>query len=226
MKPNKATVQLIQDFEGCRLEAYKDMVGVWTIGWGHAETSGLEPIPVAGMKLTQKEADDLHEKDLEHFGHNILPLFTRKPTPNQFGAMLSLSYNIGVGAFRKSTCLRRFNAGDMEGAAEALQWFNKAGGKKVRGLVRRRTAEAKLFLTGSPSEDNISITPDPEKTMTSSKTVIAAASTAVSGGVGVVTALSQLEGNSQIAVIVLGFVALAGLALIFKERLKKLGEGH
>ncbi len=226
MRPNQATIAIIQEFEGCRLEAYRDIVGVWTIGWGHAATSRLEPIPKSGMKITQAEADALHAKDLEHFGHKILPLMSRQPTPNQFGAMLSLSYNIGVGAFRKSTCLRRFNEGDIEGAADALQWFNKAGGKKVRGLVRRRAAEADLFLQDAQTDFTADIaTPDKEKTIGSSKTILATVGAALSGGASALTSLSALEGATQIVVIVLSFVTLFGLALIFRERLKKLAEG-
>ena len=83
---------------------------------------------------------------LERFAAQIRPLFKRAPTENQFGAMVSHAYNIGVGAFSRSTCLRRFNDGDAEGAAEALTWFNKAGGRVLRGLTRRRDAERELFL--------------------------------------------------------------------------------
>lgn len=150
MRINKATLDLVKEFEGLRLEAYRDPVGVWTIGYGHSERAGYGIRPRAGMVITEQQAEELLLEGLEHFAQKIRPLFSRKPNSNQFGAFLSLAYNVGAGAFANSTALKRFNAGDDVGAVEALQWFNKAGGKVLRGLVRRREAEAKLFLTPEP----------------------------------------------------------------------------
>jgi len=151
MRINDATVSLVKEFEGKRLEAYPDPVGIWTIGYGHSEHAPFGPKPVKGMKISEAEAEDLLRKGLDHFGEGVRKLLTRPANENEFGAMVSLAYNIGLGAFAKSTCLRRFNAGDTAGAAEALQWFNKAGGKVLNGLVRRRGAEAELMLTPVPS---------------------------------------------------------------------------
>ena len=228
MRPNKATIKLMHEFEGCRLTAYLCPANVWTIGWGHAATSVIGPIPKRGMTITQEQADQIFEDDLAIFEKKIFPMFTHKPSPNVYGACLSLAFNIGTGAFKKSTCLRRLNAGDIEGAAEALQWFNKAGGKTMRGLVRRRTAEAELMLSGQVSKalgQEQRLTPDGEKTAMKSTTLAATGVTAVSGATGVATAVGQLEGNSQLLVI--GFAALAVLALawIARERIKKLAQG-
>ena len=227
MKPNIETINLIKTFEGLRLEAYLDPVGIVTIGYGYTNDAGFGPGVKLGDKWSKRLAEEMLALGLEKFGQTILPMMTRAPTQSQFGAMLSLVWNIGVGSFSRSTCLKRFNAGDIEGAAEALTWFNKAGGKVIRGLVRRREAERKLFLSDAPptAPERPRERPDAEKTATTSTTMIAATGTALSGAGGVATAIGSLDGAAQIVVIVLGFVALAGIAWIMRERIKKLGAG-
>ena len=147
MKINKATIDLVKKWEGFEAMAYQDSVGVWTIGYGTTARAGLGIEPRAGMTITEAEAEKYLMKGLKKFAKVIEPLFARKPNENQFGAFLSLAYNIGPGAFAASTALKRFNDRNTLGAAEALTWFNKAGGKELRGLVRRREDEKKLFLT-------------------------------------------------------------------------------
>ena len=224
MKINKATIDLVRRFEGLELEAYRDPVGVVTIGYGYTNKAGFGPGVQMGNVWTEKQANDMLIEGLERFGQEILPMMTRRPTANQFGAMLSLAYNIGSGAFGRSTCLRRFNAGDIEGAAEALTWFNKAGGKVLRGLVRRRTAEMELFLKDAPLIDT---TPkaDPERTATSSTTLGAVIGAGASGATGMGTAVGNLDGTAQIVAIVALAFLFAFLAWIFRERLKKLARG-
>lgn len=154
---NSETISLIKEFEGLRLNAYLDPVGIPTIGYG-LTTGALDGVVVRmGMTITEQEADEFLRRVVEKFSDDIWTHFKRQPTENQFGAMVSLAYNIGTGAFRKSTALRRFNAGDIEGAAEAMKWFNKAGGRTLRGLVRRRAAEVKLFLTEPTEEQSVVI---------------------------------------------------------------------
>ena len=149
---NQAGLDLIKEFEGCRLTSYRCPAGKWTIGYG-TTTGALPGVSVgAGMTITQAQADDYLQRTLAVFWNSIAQGFTRNPTPNQKSAMLSLAYNIGPGAFLKSTALKRHNAGNNAGAAEALQWFNKAGGRVLAGLVRRRAAEAALYLSGSADE--------------------------------------------------------------------------
>ena len=146
MKINQATVDLVKHFEGKRLEAYHDPVGILTIGYGYTNNAGFGPGVEPGDKWSERMAEEMLRKGLEQFADEIRPLFKRIPNENQFGAFVSLAYNIGTGAFANSTALRRFNAGDVTGAAEALTWFNKAGGRVLRGLERRREAEKELFL--------------------------------------------------------------------------------
>lgn len=160
MNINQATVDLVKEFEGLRLKAYRDPVGVVTIGYGYTNRAGFGPGVDMGDVWTEDRAEEMLRKGLDVFADQIRPHFTREPNENQFGAMLSLTYNIGAGAFADSTCLRRFNEGDEEGAAEALTWFNKAGGKVLRGLVRRREAERQLFLTPAP-EPPVNTSPEP-----------------------------------------------------------------
>lgn len=147
MNINQATVNLVKEFEGCKLEAYQDIVGVWTIGYGTTEGAGLGVVPKAGMKITQEEAELLLMSGLKKFAEQIKPKFTREINDNQFGALLSLAYNIGPHAFSRSSALMMVNEGQFVKASDAILLWNKAGGKVSKGLVRRREAERKLFLT-------------------------------------------------------------------------------
>lgn len=149
MNVNQATIDLIKHFEGFEAEAYVDPVGVWTIGYGTTAAAGVGIKPYAGLKITEAQAEKYLTRAVEKFAAAIRPHIKRPINDNQFGAFVSLAYNIGPGAFVGSTALRRFNEGDPDGAALAMQWWNKGtvNGKKtvLRGLVRRREAEAKLF---------------------------------------------------------------------------------
>lgn len=225
MRINKATVDLVKRWEGLRTEAYQDSVGVWTIGYGTTAEAGLGIEPKSGMTITEAEAEKYLKAGLEKFSKEIEKGFTRTPTPNQFGAMLSLAYNIGSPAFLRSTALKRFNAGDIQGAAQAMTWFNKAGGKVLRGLVNRRADEVALFLSDAPSEI-ANVTPDAEKTSPiQSTTVIASATQAATAIGGGVAAVATLDGNAQtVALVILG-VILVGAFWVFKERIKKLANG-
>lgn len=219
----QAAVDLVKEFEGCRLSAYLDPVGIPTIGYG-LTTGALPGVVVQmGMTITQREADEYLERTLARFADQIWPAFSRYPQPHQFGAMVSLAYNIGTGAFKKSTALKRFNAGDTAGTTEAMLWWNKAGGKVLRGLVRRREAEVALFL-GEPDGVAVAETsakPDPMRENPASSTTIGAtAGTAVAGATGTVTAISQLEGTAQLVVICAAALAFLMLVWIARERIR------
>lgn len=218
------TIKLIKRFEGLRLSSYKDIGGVWTIGYGITSNAGIGVLVGPGMQITEKVAEEQLMLSLEKFADKMFPLFTTNiPTSNQFGAMLSLAYNIGLGAFSSSTCLKRFNAGDVHGAAEALQWFNKVKKRKVQGLVNRRAAEAALMLSEStietPKADAI------RENVASSSTMKSAATWLLGSIGGVGTAISNLDGTAQLAVI--GACAVGGLLAlwIIRERLQKWADG-
>jgi lysozyme len=99
-----------------------------------------------GLTITKAEADDLLALDLGKYEKAVSDLLTKEPTENQFAAMVSLCYNIGPGNFAKSTVCKAFNAGKIGESADAFRRWNKAGGKILNGLVRRREAERALFL--------------------------------------------------------------------------------
>lgn len=144
---NQAGIDLIKKWEGFRAEAYRDAVGVWTIGYGTTAMAGVGIDPKPGMRITEAQAEEYLRKAVDKFAAQIRPAITAPINENEFAAFVSLAYNIGPGAFRKSSALRYFNAGDKAKAADAILLFNKAGGKVLRGLVNRRQEERALFLT-------------------------------------------------------------------------------
>lgn len=142
MKINAAGLALIKEFEGLRLRAYHDAVGIPTIGYGSTGSHVR-----MGMTITEQEAEDLLKLDLSRFERGVAQAVGAVPTtPNQFSAMVCLAYNIGVGAFNRSSVLRLHLQGKRLLAAGAFLLWVKAGGKTLRGLVRRRNAERKLYL--------------------------------------------------------------------------------
>lgn len=147
MRVPQQAVDIVKKWEGFRAETYFDSVGVATIGYGTTARAGVGINPIPGMKITRREAEKYLRRGLEKFADEIRPSITAPINDNEFSAFLSLAYNIGPGAFKRSTALGRFNMGNKRGAAEALTWFNKAGGRTMRGLVNRRAEEKALFLT-------------------------------------------------------------------------------
>lgn len=133
--------------EGNKLKAYQDSVGIWTIGVGHTAAAG-EPHPKAGMTITAAQSDEILTRDLAKFEKTVNDAIKVQMGQNEFDAMVSLAFNIGGGAFAKSSVVRKFNAGDRAGAADSFLLWNKAGGKVIKGLTIRRQAERQQFLTG------------------------------------------------------------------------------
>lgn len=134
---------LTKRFEGCRLTAYKDSVGVLTIGYG---STGAHV--TTGMALTQAQADTLLLRDIARFetGVNKLVTFSHL-TQNQFDALVDFAFNLGLGNLASSTLLKCVNAGNLSQAADEFLRWDKAGGKVFAGLTRRRQAERSLFLS-------------------------------------------------------------------------------
>lgn len=145
MRTGKAGLDLIKEFEGLELEAYRDAVGIWTIGYGHTAAAG-EPKPKAGMKITEAEAGHILASDLGQYEAAVSKALKVSPNQNQFDAMVSLCFNIGPKAFTGSSVAKRFNAGNIQGAADAFLLWKKAGDKVLKGLIRRRETERQLFL--------------------------------------------------------------------------------
>lgn len=135
-----AGLALTKKFEGCRLTAYQDVAGVWTIGWGHTG-----PEVRAGLSWTQERADQQLDLDLARFVGRVNSVLRAVVTQGQFDALVDFAFNVGWENLAHSTLLRKLNSGDFGGAAaEFLKW-DHAGGKEVEGLLLRRQAEQRLF---------------------------------------------------------------------------------
>lgn len=139
---NGSGLALIKRSEGLELKAYPDPGSggdPWTIGYGH---TGPDVRP--GMVITEAQAEELLKKDLERFEAAVADM-CKVATDNQFSAMVSLAFNVGEENFRRSTLRRMHNEGDHMGAANEFQRWNRASGRVLNGLVRRRAAEAQLY---------------------------------------------------------------------------------
>ncbi|EKN8446792.1 lysozyme [Salmonella enterica] len=144
MKTGSQGISLIKQFEGCRLNAYPDPAtggAPWTIGYGH---TGNDVRP--GMVWTQVQADSALISDLAQCERAISRLVKVTLTQNQFDALVSFVFNVGSGNLQSSTLLRKLNSGDYKGGADEFPRWNKAAGKVMAGLTKRRAAERELFL--------------------------------------------------------------------------------
>jgi lysozyme len=142
-----AALALIERDEGLRLHAYRDVGGVLTIGYGH---TGPDVHP--GEVITKAAAEAIEAKDVGRFAALIEAHLGDAPTTDdQFGAMVSLAYNIGDGAFNRSTVLKKHRTGDRQGAADAFLLWDEVHGHVVAGLSRRRREERALYLSGGSS---------------------------------------------------------------------------
>lgn len=228
MEVSKEAKDLIKKFEGLRLEAYRCSAGVLTIGYGHTSAAGAPEVK-QGMKITRAEANRIFETDLQKFATRVDDLIKVPLTDNQFGACVSLAYNIGIGAFGKSSVLRFVNKKQFENAADAFLLWNKAGGRVLPGLVKRRAAEAALFRKDDEPEaiDTIDRIPDkPEgKPMVTSTTNIAAGVTAAAGvsaaAKEIVTNTHSIFSGGNMIMVALALVVVAGAAWIIRERWAK-----
>ena len=147
MKISSRGLELIKDFEGFSSSAYLCVVNIPTIGWGNTFYEDGTKVKL-GDQISKTDALKLLEVVANRdFADKIFPAIKVPVSQSQFDAMCSLAYNIGVGAFLKSTLLKKVNAGDFTGAGEEFLRWNKAGGKEVLGLTRRREREKQLFLS-------------------------------------------------------------------------------
>lgn len=155
---NTQAERLIKSFEKLRLKAYHgaaDHDGIYTIGWGHVITGNESPDLfkvgdlMSEVVITKERADELFEEDIAKFIRGIILRLDiedrEKLTYNQFGALVSFAYNIGLGNFKISAVRRTINYGDAKNAWHGFRSFVRSGGKRRNGLVRRRAAEAALY---------------------------------------------------------------------------------
>jgi lysozyme len=255
LRTSRLGLHLKAHFEGCRLRSYRCPAGVWTIGYGH--TSGAGGVVNladgrrvyqigANMEITQEEADRLFWADTDMFEdgvEKILGMPGHLLTTPQFDALVSLAFNIGLTAFRKSTVCKRVLAGELDRVPEAMLWWNKARDRtgtlvEMKGLTRRRRAEAALFRNDLeeaerylgvpfPAEEMAQEVeaPTPPKGMEESKTGWAAV---VAILVTVVQALSPIFSDVKdllthpVSAGALTALALAALVFIWFDRRHKL----
>ena len=141
MKPSNECIELVKHFEGFESEAYLCPANVWTIGYGR--TRNVKE----GDVITELQAERDLLEELEEFGEQVLSVVDVELNQNEFDALTSWTYNLGVGNLRSSTLLKKLNAGDKNSVpSEMLRW-NKANGKVLNGLTRRRQAEADLWVS-------------------------------------------------------------------------------
>ena len=140
MKISKIGLELIKSFEGCRLNAYLDAVGIPTIGYGSTKDVNI------GDTITQDEAETLLHQDLIRFEKCINEYVNVDLDQNEYDALICFAFNVGCNAVKNSTLLKLLNSGDFAGAAQQFKRWDKAGGKPLAGLTRRRQAESELFL--------------------------------------------------------------------------------
>jgi len=145
MRISREGLQLIKNFEGLVLEAYTCPAGLWTIGYGSTIISGHRV--KEGDVINKEEAELALEDHLENEVYPVLFSLVKVPlTQHQFDALCSFVYNVGAGLFSQSTLLRKLNKQDYAGASREFKRWVYAGGKKLEGLIRRRSAEEHLFL--------------------------------------------------------------------------------
>lgn len=138
---------LVAKWEGKRNAAYQDIVGVWTICFGHTKTARR------GMVKSDAECTAMLADELVEYRDGLHEYFTpetktKRLTPKRDAAYVSLAYNVGIRGAGRSTATRRLNAGNIAGGCEAITWWNRAGSRVVRGLVNRRSEEARMCLDG------------------------------------------------------------------------------
>lgn len=237
MSPSQAALNIIAKFEGLHrvspndglVHAYRCPAGVWTIGYGR--TKGVR----SGMKITPDEAMEFLKEDLETYG-NYVNQYVKVPlTQAQFDALTSFVFNLGPGNFARSTLLRKLNTGDYDGAAEQFARWNKArvdGTLQVlRGLTRRRTAEAALFSMDGPiGSDGAPMAQKPTeeavKPLRKSKTMAGAGIAGVATIANEVSAqLEPLAAYSQMIQGIFLGMALLGIGLVAYSRWKEHKEG-
>lgn len=196
-------INLIKKFEGVSLVAYLCPAGVWTWGYGHTSAAG-EPLVTKGMTGTIQRANEVLRRDLVKFEDALNRLVKVDLEQHQFDALCSFIFNIGEGAFEKSTLLKKLNRGQYGAVPAELMKWTKARGKELPGLVRRRREEAAMWrlkvLEAAPQQWESRVAPEPvapAKTMATSREGNAAVAAGAAGAITLATeALPALQGGA------------------------------
>lgn len=221
MKTSPAGIRAIKEFEGSRLEAYQDVVGVWSIGYGF--TTGVQP----GDTMTQAECDERLKNELRQYEQAVWDATGGDVTQSEFDALVSFAWNVGIAGMKKSSVIKAHNRGDKAAAARAFGLWNKAGGEIVNGLVRRRAAEAVMYLDDDAKPMPQAV--DAPKPMTSSTTVIAAGTAALATVTQITDAIGKLRGSVDgmggWMIPALAVLALAAMGYVIYERYQQRSRG-
>lgn len=236
MQTSQKGVDLIKEFEGLRLRAYRCSANVLTVGFGHTTAAG-PPAVREGMTITAQEAENILRADLRTFEKGVLRVVKVPLSQNQFDVLVSFAFNCGVGALQKSTLLKRVNAGRFRDVPAELMKWTRAGGRELAGLVRRRRAEAALWRAVDeaapvdPDESGAAPElPTPSKSMAKSREGNAALA---AGGAAAITAAGEAASHvgtlsdalGRPALFVLIGVALLCAAIWYWRRQRLQEEG-
>jgi len=145
MKASKQCLEMLAHHEGVRQKPYRCPAGLWTVGVGHLIGDGLTLPDSWNRKFSLEEVYAILAIDVRKFELGVARYINVELTQNQFDAIVSFAFNLGLGTLQRSTLRARLNRGDKKGAIESLLKYNKAGGKVLKGLDNRRKDEAKLF---------------------------------------------------------------------------------
>lgn len=148
MRISTAGLELIKQFEAFEPQPYRDAVGIPTIGYGATYYPGGERVRMSDLPITEPDASDMLEQMVQRYADGIERYVQVPIASPMFDALVSWAYNVGLESARTSTLMRLLNAGDYLGAAEQFIKWNRAGGRELRGLTRRRLAERDLYLQG------------------------------------------------------------------------------
>ncbi|MBP1874921.1 lysozyme [Ensifer adhaerens] len=209
---NAAGLALVKQWEGLKTKAYRDVAGVWTIGYGHTSAAG-EPVVKPNMVITEAEAEQILMADLAKFEERVSRLVTVPVTDNQFAVLVSFDFN--TGRLSKSTLLKKLNAGDHDAVPlELMKWVN-AGGRRVKGLVNRRSAEVGLWAKGEfVASNTVVAAPKPPEVISKEN---------ISWLAGILSSLGfAFTGNGPLQWAFAGIIAVAfaiGAFLFLRKRL-------
>ena len=148
MNVSQRGIDMLKHHEGVRCKPYRDCVGLWTVGVGHLIGDGKSLPDEWNKTFTMEEVDALLRKDLARFERGVQKFCPVPLKQGEFDALVSFSFNLGLGVLQRSTLRQKILRDDKKGAAEEILKYNKAGGKIVKGLVNRRNDEYQLFLRG------------------------------------------------------------------------------
>jgi len=149
MRVSDKAIKMIRHHEGVRVKPYQDAIGLWTVGVGHLIGDGKTLPDEWNRTLTMGEVDEILRKDLARFEAGVERLCPTGLTQSRFDALVSISFNFGLGNLQRSSIRMKHNRGEFEDAADSFLLYNKAGGKIFKGLVNRRNDERALYLSNS-----------------------------------------------------------------------------